>query len=468
LLQRLLVTAALPLGMMAAAATPAHAGSVTVTGANGANGSTPGQSGGAGGSATATMTTSNVPSNSATATGGNGGWAFSYPIGSCLVFTSRCLYNDANGGAGGPSTATATTTISTGATSALATATGGTGGAGGFGLYRSGHGGAGGDATSAATASTGYGSASATATATGGTGGAGRLHALPGFGGNAAATASASSGGTWQIQAAASAFGGPIGAGLPGAASGFAHASAEARNKNGDVKTTGIAPHSGSASALTKATILPPTGSGSVSASIAQGQVVSYAIRTPQGPDFGIGAMAAAYGGPGETSPLDYTATALFDFSASSEKLYLNLLSGSFSNVSGIAFDRLELQVSVNGVLHTPYIFSSLTGAEHFFTNDPLLAIAAGSRSVSLTYDLTYKSGTLAKVGDGFGFTYDLASSAVAATPIARAFDFPVSQSSTIPEPSTWAMMLLGFAGLGYAGMRRSYGLARGRIGLAA
>jgi PEP-CTERM motif len=26
---------------------------------------------------------------------------------------------------------------------------------------------------------------------------------------------------------------------------------------------------------------------------------------------------------------------------------------------------------------------------------------------------------------------------------------------STVPEPSTWAMMLLGFAGLGYAGYRR-------------
>jgi hypothetical protein len=24
-----------------------------------------------------------------------------------------------------------------------------------------------------------------------------------------------------------------------------------------------------------------------------------------------------------------------------------------------------------------------------------------------------------------------------------------------VPEPSTWAMMLLGFAGLGYAGYRR-------------
>jgi hypothetical protein len=27
---------------------------------------------------------------------------------------------------------------------------------------------------------------------------------------------------------------------------------------------------------------------------------------------------------------------------------------------------------------------------------------------------------------------------------------------STVPEPSTWAMMLIGFAGLGYAGYRRA------------
>jgi hypothetical protein len=26
----------------------------------------------------------------------------------------------------------------------------------------------------------------------------------------------------------------------------------------------------------------------------------------------------------------------------------------------------------------------------------------------------------------------------------------------TVPEPSTWAMMLLGFAGLGYAGFRKA------------
>ena len=54
---RLLVTAALPLGLMAAGIAPAFAASVTVTGANGAPGA-PGQRGGAGGSATATATSS--------------------------------------------------------------------------------------------------------------------------------------------------------------------------------------------------------------------------------------------------------------------------------------------------------------------------------------------------------------------------------------------------------------------------
>ena len=31
-----------------------------------------------------------------------------------------------------------------------------------------------------------------------------------------------------------------------------------------------------------------------------------------------------------------------------------------------------------------------------------------------------------------------------------------ISPESTVPEPSTWAMMLLGFAGLGFSGYRAS------------
>jgi hypothetical protein len=34
--------------------------------------------------------------------------------------------------------------------------------------------------------------------------------------------------------------------------------------------------------------------------------------------------------------------------------------------------------------------------------------------------------------------------------------DFDFIAESSIPEPSTWGMMLLGFAGLGFAGYRKA------------
>jgi hypothetical protein len=41
-------------------------------------------------------------------------------------------------------------------------------------------------------------------------------------------------------------------------------------------------------------------------------------------------------------------------------------------------------------------------------------------------------------------------------TPGAPGGDPPGGSPTAVPEPSTWAMLLLGFAGLGYAGFRRS------------
>jgi hypothetical protein len=79
--QRLLVTAALPLGLMAAGAMPAFAAIVDVTGANGGY---PGMPGGPGGAATAdagNLIRNSDPTNSATATGGAGGWGVSSPTG---------------------------------------------------------------------------------------------------------------------------------------------------------------------------------------------------------------------------------------------------------------------------------------------------------------------------------------------------------------------------------------------------
>jgi hypothetical protein len=39
---------------------------------------------------------------------------------------------------------------------------------------------------------------------------------------------------------------------------------------------------------------------------------------------------------------------------------------------------------------------------------------------------------------------------------IKEAKHFEVSGVSSVPEPSTWAMLVLGFAGLGFAGYRKT------------
>jgi hypothetical protein len=165
--------------------------------------------------------------------------------------------------------------------------------------------------------------------------------------------------------------------------------------------------------------------------------------------------MSAAYGGLG---PLQYAATAVFT-TPKSETLYLNLLSDNFGQ-PGFDFDTLTLEVFVNGIQKCSHCaFSSLAGARAFFTAHPIsLGALAAGESITMDYFLGYKSGTSAVVGDGFGFTYDLATAPVAKALTPAAFDFAATSASTVPEPSTWAMMLIGFAGLAFAGYRASRG----------
>ena len=472
LLRPLLFATALPLVQLAEGAAPAVAGNVSVTGGNGANG-TCGDAGGAGGAATATTTTPGDPSNDATAQGGLGG------AGGNLCPPGKSFPRAGVGGSGGAATATATTKVATGSASATAIGTGGKGGAGGRGAYDffpNASGGTGGGATvTSSAADAGAGAVTISATAYGGNGGAtGGSLLYFGGGGPASAVASGQSTGSGSVDASASAYGGSGdfggaatanatgvaltgnvqtnasatgggGSGSVGSAPGAALATSLAKNSSGKARTTASSPGGGVGTGA-------GVDSGSLDpADIAAGRAVSNAVLI--GPAIGEGDMSAGYGG--SSAALQYEATAVFDVTTpTSETFDLTLLSDSFS---GAGFDSLNLRVVVDGAGHT-YKFSTRAGAESFFTTDTLNlgTLAAGSQSIKLEYLLDYKSNTSAAPGAGFGFAYDLATA-----PIAMPFDLAAAPATGgIPEPSTWAMMLVGFAGLVFAGYRARVGPA--------
>ena len=82
-----------------------------------------------------------------------------------------------------------------------------------------------------------------------------------------------------------------------------------------------------------------------------------------------------------------------------------------------------------------------------------------GSGLVPTSVFVADTGGTAAFISSTFGtqtVTYNFTTpSGVPGVPI-----FPASPTLTfsVPEPSTWAMMLVGLAGLGFAGFRRTVG----------
>jgi hypothetical protein len=92
----------------------------------------------------------------------------------------------------------------------------------------------------------------------------------------------------------------------------------------------------------------------------------------------------------------------------------------------------MEFTIEADGVEILDTTFRSLAVAESFFRDD---VIDLGS-NFGPDIDLTFGYTLVADGSGGFGF------------------DFAVG--GAVPETSTWAMMLIGFAGLGYAGYRRT------------
>jgi hypothetical protein len=138
--------------------------------------------------------------------------------------------------------------------------------------------------------------------------------------------------------------------------------------------------------------------------------------------------MGAGYG----SGTLTYRESADFQLSG-----HGTILLGFLNTMSvGNGFDSSTFEILVNGVVFLNRSFSDLASANNFFTNNllDLGHFSGGLTDVELLYSETMSS------TEGFGFTYGFTA---------------IGFSSAVSEPSTWAMMLLGFAGLGFA-FRRS------------
>jgi len=501
-LSRLLLTTALSLPLMTASGAGVHADIVTVQGADGANGADgvnpgdPGLPGDDGESVAAdagSLHPITFPLNKATATGGNGGaGGASFPSDP----TSPQTIVSGNGGEGGAATALAATSVASGPAEAHAAAIGGNGGQVGaqFAVILGGPVPGNGweaTATSSATnsgASPSGGDVVATSSATGGMGGDAETENVSGAlftgtGGDAKATSDASSGGSGNASAAATAIGGGSassgGDATFAGAGGSATATASATTLGGGAATAkatatagepgfaryGPIGEEGSANAtsnaeaefggvtaksMTVASSQPPSdifvsGPASASASasvtalpdeadaaalIGDASDVANALLGPRDVIFGTSVLRASGGFDVPQGSGAYSASSTFDLAYRGD-LLLGLIDAEFDD----GFQSMEFTITANGVEIVDSTFRSLAVAESFF-HDDVLDLGSYSGPVDLAFGYTL----VADGPGGFGF------------------DFAVG--GAVPQAPTWAMMLIGFAGLGIAGFKTS-GAAR-------
>jgi hypothetical protein len=338
-------------------------------------------------------------------------------------------------GAGGAGSASSTAT-SSGAGNAWSSAKG-TGGAGGSG------GDNGGNATTIANASAiGGGTAIANSVATAGIGGAGGVGAMGAA--NATANATTTKGALAQAQSTA------VGS------SGQATSTANTSYSFVSVQSTAMAP-TGGGTATTNAIV--QGGAGQAFANPGQtayafstalpdkayattliggASHVASALLGPRDQVFGtaiLGANTAPDGGGGSET---YSATSTFDFGYGGD-LQLGLIDDQQSGfANGLGFQLMEFTIMADGVEVLDVTFGSLAIAESFFHDDVIDLGSDFGSNIDLTFGYTL-------VADGSG-----------------GFGFDLAIGGAVPEPSTWAMMLVGFAGLGYAGYRKRSALSLG------
>jgi hypothetical protein len=466
-LKRFLQTTALSLAVMTATAAGVHA--QTVIGADGTPGTNcrvqfPGSCNGGNGGDGESVTASGNP---ATAIGGNGG------TGGSAAFTE--FGAGGIGGNGGAASATAA-----GSGSANANATGGSGGDAGdpgfSGFFPSG--GAGGDATASSTAITRRGDATSSAAATGGAGGVPIFPTnLGGAGGDATATSGATSNGSGDATSSATATSGAAGAptynpdgdatatsGATSNGSGGALSSATATGGVGgfsegvaNATSTAETAKGGLAQALSTAAGSGGEAQSTAMTSFAGVRVQSTAVQPTYYTSTETNAIAQGGSGQAFVNP-SQTAYAAYAFStARPDKDYAATLIDGASNVANALLGPRDI-VFGTAILGTNPGFGSYSASSKFdfrYRGDLLLGLIDGSGGFNIVANgveilaESFVDNSVINLGSNLGPNIDL----TFVTYGSGAFALGVG---TVPESSTWAMMLVGFAGLALAGYRRA------------
>ena len=285
----------------------------------------------------------------------------------------------------------------------------------------------------------------AVATATGGAAGESIEGATPGTNGaaNASSTATSDHGAIAQAQSTAV---GSSGEAQSTAGTSFTNVKVQstATAPTGSTATTNaIAQAGGSGQAFSNpgqtayAFAVGAPGKAYATSLIGSAGAVADALLGPRDAVFGAAILGANYAPDGGGESHTYSATTTFDFGYRGD-LLLGLIDNQETGFdSGLGFQSMDFYVIADGAKIDDWTFTSLAAADSFFQDQVIDLGSTFGPDVGLTfgYDL---------VVDGSG-----------------GYGFDLAVGGTVPETSTWSMMALGFAGLGFLGYRARLAEAR-------